>query len=254
MRFRYLFLIPELVLLFFFLAPIYKRICNPGNLGGALVCLLLIFITVFPQKFAHLIAQLWQHLAGKIGLSVLSVCIAAGLIFCTAMSVQMARTIASKPEQPHAVIVLGCKVRGTRPSAMLTRRLEAALSYLEAHPEVQCITSGGQGAGEDIPEGQAMKTWLVEHGIAESRILVEDQSKDTEENLKFSAAILAEQELGNQAVIITDGFHEYRASLLAKQAGLETWAYSAYTKPLYVPTYWVREWMALFERIVLHHG
>lgn len=174
MRFRYLFLIPELVLLFFFLAPIYKRICNPGNLGGALVCLLLIFITVFPQKFAHLIAQLWQHLAGKIGLSVLSVCIAAGLIFCTAMSVQMARTIASKPEQPHAVIVLGCKVRGTRPSAMLTRRLEAALSYLEAHPEVQCITSGGQGAGEDIPEGQAMKTWLVEHGIAESRILVED--------------------------------------------------------------------------------
>lgn len=252
MRWRYLFLIPELVLLFFFLAPIYKRICNPGNLGGALVCLFLAFITIFPQKFARILSSIWQHLVGKIGLPILAVCIAAGIVFCSAMSVQMVRTIASQPKTPETVIVLGCKVRGSRPSAMLTRRLEAALSYLNENPDIMCITTGGQGSGEDLPEGQAMKAWLVEHGIAEERILVEDTSTDTRENLQNAAEILKEQNLGNQAVIITDGFHEYRASLLAKQAGLETQAYSAYTKPLYVPTYWVREWMALFELLVLN--
>ena len=152
------------------------------------------------------------------------------------------------------MVVLGCKVRGTRPSRMLLRRLEAAQKYLEENPEVSCITTGGQGAGEDIPEGQAMKTWLVEHGIAESRITAETTSKDTQENLEHAAAILQEQGLDNRIVIITDGFHQYRASLLAKRAGLESESESAWTNPLYVPTYWVREWMALFQLLVLGHG
>ena len=52
MKLRYLFLLPELVLLFFFVFPIFKRICNPGNLAGILVCLFLLFVTLFPQVFA----------------------------------------------------------------------------------------------------------------------------------------------------------------------------------------------------------
>ncbi|MFQ9094146.1 MAG: ElyC/SanA/YdcF family protein [Ruminococcus sp.] len=67
-------------------------------------------------------------------------------------------------------------------------------------------------------------------------------------------AILQEQGLDNRIVIITDGFHQYRASLLAKRAGLESESESAWTNPLYVPTYWVREWMALFQLLVLGHG
>lgn len=254
MRIRYFLLIPELVLLFFFIAPIFKRICNPGNLGGALACFVLIFITLFPKIFTQLIQHIWSHLAGKIGLSVLGVCIAAGLIFSSVMSVQMARAIADRPEQPQTAVVLGCKVRGTKPSHMLTRRLEAAQEYLTENPEVLCVVTGGQGAGEDIPEGQAMKAWLVEHGIDTDRILVEDTSEDTQENLHNTAEILEEQHLSNEIVIITDGFHEYRAGLLAKKEGLHASAYSAYTNPIYVPTYWVREWMALFQLLVLGHG
>lgn len=99
-----------------------------------------------------------------------------------------------------------------------------------------------------------MKLWLVEHGVAEERILVEDQSTDTQENLRNAAEILEENRLGTEIVIVTDGFHQYRAELLAEKAGLEASAYSAYTNPLYVPTYWVREWMALFQLLVLGHG
>ncbi len=254
MRIRYIFLIPEAVLLYFFIVPIFKRICNPGNLGGALGCLILIAITLFPHPFAQQIQRLWQHLAGKIGLSLLALCIAGGLIFSGVMSYQMVRTIYTKPETPHTVVVLGCKVRGTTPSLMLTRRLNAALEYLNEHESLSCVVTGGQGAGEDIPEAQAMKAWLVEHGIAEERILVENQSKDTQQNLQFTANILEEQGLGKDIVIVTDGFHEYRASLLAEKAGLHASAYSAHTRPLFVPTYWVREWMALFQLLVLGHG
>jgi len=251
MKLHYLWLLPEAIMLFWFMIPIYKRICNPGNLSGILVCVFCIFVTIFPQKFVHLIRLLWSHLAGKIGLSVLALILVAGILFCSMMSVQMGRAIASHTDEPQTVVVLGCKVKGTKPSAMLTRRLEAALEYLEENEEVMCITTGGQGSGEDIPEGQAMKTWLVEHGIDELRILVEDTSTDTRENLENAAAILEENELGTEVTIITNGFHQYRTSLLAEQCGLTAYAYSAYTNPLYVPTYWVREWMALFELFFL---
>ena len=237
--------LPELVLLFFFVFPIWKRICNPGNLAGILVCLFLLFVTIFPRKFAHIVQRCWEPLGGKIGLSAVGILLAAGLTFSAVMSVQMVRTICTKPTAPETVVVLGCKVRGTRPSRMLIRRLEAAQAYLEENPDVLCITTGGQGAGEDVPEGQAMRDWLIGHGIAAERIIAEDTSKDTQENLEHAAAILQEQGLGKQVVIITDGFHQYRASLLAKRAGLQSESVCAKTNPLYVPTYWVREWMAL---------
>lgn len=254
MKVRYLLLLPELVLLFFFVAPIWKRICNPGNIAGALGCLFLIAVTLFPHVFVQLLSRIWRHLGGKIGLCVLGVCIVAGLLFSAVMSVQMARAMTNIPEAPQTVVVLGCKVRGTKPSTMLTRRLEAALEYLNENPSVMCVTAGGQGAGEDIPEGQAMKTWLVDRGIDADRILVEDQSGDTQENLRNTAMILEEYGLGNDIVIVTDGFHEYRAGLLAEKEGLHAQAYRAYTNPIYVPTYWVREWMALFQLLVLGHG
>ena len=246
-KLRFIFLLPELVLLFFFVAPMYKHICNPGNLFGTAVCALLLFVTMFPKKTGALLGLVWAHIAGKIGLSVLAACVAAGIVFCSVMSVQMGRAITNRPETPHTVVVLGCKVRGTTPSAMLLRRLEAALEYLEEHEDVMCITAGGQGAGEDLAEGIVMRQWLVEHGIAEDRILAETDSTDTRENIQNTAKILEAYDLGNEIVLVTDGFHQYRASLLAKEAGLTAFAYSAYTNPLYVPTYWVREWMGLLE-------
>ena len=151
------------------------------------------------------------------------------------------------PKQPNTVIVLGCKVKGTTPSLMLRRRLEAAATYLSEHETAFCIVSGGQGPGESISEAQAMQTYLTAHGIAADRILLEDQSTDTAENIANSKAILEQQGLPLQVTLITDGFHQYRAHLLAEQNGLEAWSVSGATRPILVPTYWVREWMALAE-------
>ena len=165
MRIRYLFLLPELVLLFFFVAPIFKRIINAGNFCGAFACVVLLAATWFCHPLWQAIRRLWTHLAGKIGICAVSLVLLAGVLFCGAMSVQMVRAISSVPQTAQTAVVLGCHVYGTEPSPMLKRRLEAARDYLNQYPETVCIVTGGKGFGEDITEAEAMKTWRRFCGI-----------------------------------------------------------------------------------------
>ncbi|MFR2342278.1 MAG: YdcF family protein [Ruminococcus sp.] len=95
-----------------------------------------------------------------------------------------------------------------------------------------------------------MKTYLTAAGIAADRILIEDRSTNTHENLLFSKQILEQQGLPNRITILTDGFHQYRAHRMATELGLESWSVSGKTRRILIPTYWVREWMALFEQFL----
>ena len=74
----------------------------------------------------------------------------------------------------QAVIVLGAGVNGTQPSLTLRTRLDAALDYLEDHPEVPAVLTGGQGYGENITEEQCMYNYLTARGIDGSRLLMEE--------------------------------------------------------------------------------
>lgn len=134
---------------------------------------------------------------------------------------------------------------------MLSERLEVAFEYLEDNPDVLCIVTGGQGENEDITEAKAMKDYLVNKGIDDFRILIEDKATSTVQNLEFSKKILDENNFGYNITIVTDGFHQYRASLIAKDLGLKPNALSAKTKPYLLPTYWVREWFGIAYETVL---
>ena len=79
---------------------------------------------------------------------------------------------------------------------------------------------------------------------------MEDRSTDTHENLLFSKQILEQQGLPNRITILTDGFHQYRAHRMETELGLESWSVSGKTRRILIPTYWVREWMALFEQFL----
>ena len=121
------------------------------------------------------------------------------------------------------VIVLGAALQGDEPSLTLIRRLDGALAYLEQYPDSVAIVSGGMGRGETIPEAQAMHDFLVEHGIEEERILVEDQATSTMENLQFSFDLIRKQHRdpnGNVA-IVSSAYHLYRAKYMARQLGVE---------------------------------
>ena len=89
------------------------------------------------------------------------------------------------------IVVLGAQVRGTEPSWSMHDRLTAALDYLNAYPESKAVVSGGQGPDEGCSEAEAMQTWLIAQGVAPERILLEDQSESTQENLSNSFAIIA---------------------------------------------------------------
>ncbi len=248
---RMVLLIPEVILLAVFVIPLFVQSLNAGGIAGILISLLLIAVTVFWKPFVKLIGAMWEHVSGKIVLSALAVIIAFSVCFAGYLSVRMVMAINNHPESPCTVVVLGCKVKGDVPSLMLKRRLNAAYTYLEEHPEVMCIVSGGQGDGEVISEAQAMQTYLIEKGIDADRILMEDKSTNTEENLAFSKVILEEKDLGDEIVIVTDSFHQYRASLLAEELGLEIHSISCNTQSILIPTYWVREWFALAKEIFL---
>lgn len=246
MAVRYIIICLETLLLFWFLVPI--PILCAGNAVGIAASICMLVITAKWASFCGIIQKLWQYLPGKIGLTAAGLVLIAGLIYVIVLSVLMLRAQEDKPENPNAIVVLGCKVNGTSPSRMLRRRLDTAYKALEEHPDVICIVSGGQGANEGCSEAEAMKKYLVDKGVDPERIIMEDKSTDTNENIKFSLEKLDELGMSHDMTIVTDGFHQYRASLIAKKQGIENvTAYSAYTEPRFIATYWVREWLALME-------
>ena len=96
------------------------------------------------------------------------------------------------PANLDYLIVLGARVNPDgNPSPALQNRLNAAIDYLAANPETIAIASGGQGADEPVSEATCIRDALVAAGVDPDRILVEDQSTSTAENLTFSLALMA---------------------------------------------------------------
>ncbi len=121
------------------------------------------------------------------------------------------------PEGLSYVIVLGARVQGEQPSRALKRRLDCALNYAKKNPGAVLILSGGQGADEKIPEALCMFRCLTNHGLPESRLVMEDRSGSTKENLEFSAALIKSRQ--KSTGILSSDFHIYRALLLAERLG-----------------------------------
>lgn len=124
---------------------------------------------------------------------------------------------------PQVMIILGCQVRQNGPSVLLQDRLDEALGYLEDHPDMTVVVSGGQGDDEPTSEAQAMAEYLMEHGVEEENILLEDQSHNTTQNFQYSMALLAQENIDDSdgVLVVSNGFHLTRARMLAQRAGFD---------------------------------
>lgn len=162
----------------------------------------------------------------------------------------------SAPEGADAVIVLGAKLYGDVPAPSLANRIRAAAEYLKRNPNAVVLGTGGQGADESVPEGEAIRHALLAEGIEGHRILVEDRSESTRENLRNGLAILKEhfgEESGAiRAVLATNAYHVGRSKLLAnkiaKDIGISVWSFEglpAETPPTTVIPSYLREMLAL---------
>lgn len=145
-----------------------------------------------------------------------------------------------------AVIVLGAAVHGSELSPTLQRRLDAALDYHARNPRALLLVTGGQGAGEDVPEAHAMRAYLTAHGVGDADLVVEDRATSTEQNLSYSKPLLdARLPPGYRVALITSDFHVYRAERLARASGLEPTHAHAETPWYFWPTNYLRESLAV---------
>ena len=188
----------------------------PGLRFSALLCLCataVLFIFYLLEHFARRghRAAAWCELA-------LIAALLLGFSLFTVLETMVVRgSFADESDAPvSAVIVLGAGVNGETPSLTLRTRIDAAAAYLEEHPDVPVVLSGGQGPGEAITEAECMRRALVRRGVDESRLYPEERSTSTQENLRYSRAIL--EELGvdpaRRVAIVTSDFHLCRARLM----------------------------------------
>jgi len=150
------------------------------------------------------------------------------------------------------VIVLGSGlIGGGKVPPLLASRLNRGRAVYEraarrrgADPVL--IVSGGKGDDEQASEAQAMAGYLTERGFPADRLVLEDQSRSTEENIRFSKAIMDQSRPGARCIIVTSSYHAFRAAIIARRAGVRGQVASAPTAVYYWPNAMLREFAAVF--------
>lgn len=140
------------------------------------------------------------------------------------------------------VIVLGAGVNGSRPSEILQRRIDAAFVYLEANPDAKVIGTGGQGIGEAVSEGKCIANELQAMGISADRILYEEKSTTTVENMKFALEVMPDRP--HRIAVVSNGFHISRSKLiLSNYTNAQIYGIAATGGGLLTPHYILREYV-----------
>ncbi|WP_353092595.1 YdcF family protein [Tissierella praeacuta] len=147
------------------------------------------------------------------------------------------------------VIVLGARLYGDTPSPSLVERLKVAKEYLMENRDIKVVVSGGQGLDEDVAEAYAMEKYLIDNGIEKERIIVENKSTTTFENLKFSLEKIKEGDKnGNIKVLIASNrYHIFRSKLLARRLGVTPYGLPAKTPLIIALHSYTREFFAVIK-------
>ena len=143
--------------------------------------------------------------------------VAALVLLAGLMSLVISGMNASAPPGMDYLVVLGASVYADGPSPALTRRVNAVMNCLDQHPDAVIIASGGQGRNEPISEAQCIRDELVKRGVDPGRIVMEDKSTDTQENMVYSRALIDRPDAA--VGIVTNNFHIWRSMRMARWAG-----------------------------------
>lgn len=196
-----------------------------------------------------------QKIPRPIIISVVAVVMSGVILVVFLFGCVVSGMFAKPQKEADFIIVLGAQIRGTWITKPLRLRLDKALEYYLENSDsgVKIIVSGGQGAGEDYSESYAMKQYLVAKGVPEERIIMEDKSTTTKENLEFSYDIICRE--GNpdcNVVICSNNFHIFRARELAKHMGMvNVEGLAADCDIRLLPNYMVRDSLAIFKEFLL---
>ena len=155
----------------------------------------------------------WLHIAWRAAL-----CLGVAAVVALEGLVISGMHAAAPPGMDY-LIVLGARVDPDGPSPALNRRLNCVMSILDDHPDARIIASGGQGLDEPMSEAQCIREELVRRGVDGDRILLEDRSASTAQNLAYSMALMDDP--AARVGVITNNYHVYRATRIARRVGLK---------------------------------
>lgn len=245
--------LPCLAVILLVLLALFLKFCVPGYSFSALVCCALAGIVTFYE----VTRLLGPHCPAFIHIlqTVFTVCLALGILVAAVTEAIIIHASFGDPEEDvDYVVVLGAKVREDGPSMSLWDRISAAAAYLEAHPDVTAVVSGGKGADEPMTEAEAMYIHLVDLGIDPKRILREDKATSTWENLNYSLDLI-EKTTGqrpNKIGVLSSEYHLFRASLFAKRCGVEFVGIPARTsRPGQTVNHFLREIAGVWHYLIL---
>lgn len=177
-----------------------------------------------------------------------------GFVFlCYLVSCVLYNLVRPRPPRDY-IVVLGAGLKGNVVTPLLAGRLKRGIAFYkkqEARPDVppKFVVSGGKGSDELISEAAAMRNYLLEQGIPDEWILMEDQSVNTLQNMAFSKKIMDEQsgEGRYTCVFATNNFHLFRAGVYARKAGLKADGIGSKTAFYYLPNAFIREYIAILS-------
>lgn len=155
-------------------------------------------------------------------------------------------------ESSDYIIILGAQVRGNKPSATLEYRLEKGYEYLKAHPKTKAVLSGGQGPDEIMTEASAMYRYLISKGISEERLILEDESHSTYENLTNSFKLIDVEKENATISVVSNRFHILRAQIQAKKLGREVGGIGTRSYISLIPSYYFREFFAVMKELIFY--
>ncbi len=239
-------LLPVSLILVFFvegIRVIRHEGIKPTNLLSMLFSVLLcIYLVVWPA-----IGNLGQNTSGTMLYTIIS-CIAVyvlSLLAVYSLSAVFNLFHLKKKRDADYIIVLGAGIIGSRVTPLLAARIEKGIELLCYNPNAVLIMSGGQGSGEDIPESKAMADYALDKGVDVEKIILEQKSVSTQENLCFSRELMNKQK--PQIIIVTTAYHVFRALILAKQQGIRCVGFGAKTKWYFTLNAFIREFVGYFK-------
>ena len=252
-------IIIESVFLLWFIIPIRFRIFKAGNIAGVMICLAALFRTAFSSVYHGLEAIMTQYTpTAVLWITAHFLCIAFA-VYAIVISIIMIIAMKIKPADDATAIILGAQVKPWGASRLLKQRIVAAERFLTAHPGAKAIASGGQGPNEPMSEAECIRQFLIKDGFAEDRIVLEDRSVNTEQNLRYSIALLKENNPGSNIAIVSDSYHQLRARIAARKIDPDIRIGACNTVNtrfgyLVYPSYFVREWIAVPVEIMKKAG
>ena len=251
--FLWILRILAIIFLVWFIVPIFKGYFNIGNKAGIAMCLyVLLFYTNTPvfefvRTFCHssaLLTFLWN---------VLSFCIYAFFAYAVIVTLLMLSASLIKPQKGATAITLGNRATKDGPGPLLYGRIKATHKYLCKNANATAILSGGKCKKDYCEEAVCMYNELEKLGIKPDRLIIEDKSLSTYENILFSDRIINSSDNDKNLAIITDRFHQLRARFIIRKLKIKSkvGAVNSATPFLYIPTYYVREWFGLPYEVLL---